>query len=112
MANFTDTIQAVPVLSFGDNLVVDAARASFGHDHTQYSTQQNIGLINYLARHSHWTPFSHNRFTFRLTEYDFDVLSLSQEEMTGLVIKRDLTHPYRFYAHHSCHGWDRFLQNE
>ena len=112
MANFTDTIQAVPVLSFGDNLVVDAARASFGHDHTQYSTQQNIGLINYLARHSHWTPFSHNRFTFRLTEYDFDVLSLSQEEMTGLVIKRDLTHPYRFYARHSFHGWANILQNE
>ena len=112
MPCFTDTIQAARVLSVGDDLVVDAARASFGHDHTQYSTRQNIGLINYLARHSHWTPFSHNRFTFRLWEAVFDVLSLSQEEMAGLVIKRDHTHPYRFYARHSFHGWAKILKNE
>src|SRR5690625_4165959 len=112
MTCFTSDIKAAPVLSLGDDLVVDAARASFGHDHTQYSSQQNIGLINYLARHSHWTPFSHNRFTFSLTEYDFDVLSLTQEEMSGLVIKRDHTHPYRFYARHSFHGWANILQNE
>src|SRR5699024_4284341 len=112
MADFTDTIKAVPVLSLGDNLVVDAARASFGHDHTQYSTRQNIGLINYLARHSHWTPFSHNRFTFRLWEAVFDVLSLSQEEMAGLVIKRDHTHPYRFYARDSFHGGANTRRNE
>src|SRR5690625_4557163 len=112
MTCFTSDIKAAPVLSLGDDLVVDAARASFGHDHTQYSSQQNIGLINYLAWHSHWTPFSHNRFTFRLTEYDFDVLSLSQEEMSGLVIKRDQSHPYRFYARHSFHGWATILKNE
>lgn len=112
MTIFTEAIQAAPVLSLGDDLVVDAARASFGHDHTQYSTQQNIGLINYLARHSHWTPFSHNRFTFRLSEDVFDVLSLTQEEMAGLVIKRDHTHPYRFYARHSFHGWANILKNE
>src|SRR5690625_2807703 len=112
MTCFTSDIKAAPVLSLGDDLVVDAARASFGHGHTQYSSQQNIGLINYLARHSHWTPFSHNRFTFSLTEYDFDVLSLTQEEMSGLVIKRDHTHPYRFYARHSFHGWTNILKNE
>src|SRR5690625_6910430 len=101
MTCFTSDIKAAPVLSLGDNLVVDAARASFGHDHTQYRSQQNIGLINYLARHSHWTPSTHNRFTFSLTAHDSDVLSLHQAEMPGLVIKRAHTHPYRFYPRHS-----------
>jgi thymidylate synthase (FAD) len=42
-----------------DNRVVDAARVSFAKEAENYTEGQNGKLIQYLARHGHWTPFSH-----------------------------------------------------
>lgn len=53
---------------FGDdNMVVDCARVSFLKEHDSYTEGQNEKLLNYLAKHSHWSPFSHPKLQFRLT---------------------------------------------
>jgi thymidylate synthase (FAD) len=62
----------------GDDLsVVNAARVSFDkvsewdeHASQQLGAQTLLGpdtrLINYLARHNHWTPFAHTSITLRM----------------------------------------------
>ena len=44
-----------------DLSVVNAARVSFGKEHTKM-TDGDTKLINYLATHGHWSPFSHAMF--------------------------------------------------
>ncbi len=39
-----------------DLTVVNAARCSFGK-HKEQLDETDIKLINYLAKHGHWTPF-------------------------------------------------------
>lgn len=41
-----------------DLTVVNAARISFSK-RSKSLTDKDIGLINYLAKHNHWTPFAH-----------------------------------------------------
>ena len=48
-----------------DDSVVNAARVSFAKQADQYTAEQNARLINYLARHNHWTPFAHAFVTMR-----------------------------------------------
>ena len=48
-----------------DDSVCRAARVSFAKDPTQFTDEQNARLINYLARHNHWTPFAHAFVTLR-----------------------------------------------
>lgn len=50
-----------------DNRVVDAARVSFGKIASNYTEQQNEKLIKYLAKHNHFTPFTHCIITMRET---------------------------------------------
>lgn len=48
-----------------DDLVVDAARVSFHKESSNYTEEQNQKLIRYLARHNHFTPFTHPQITMR-----------------------------------------------
>jgi thymidylate synthase (FAD) len=48
-----------------DALVVDAARVSFSKEASNYTEDQNDRLINYLARHNHFTPFTHPTICIR-----------------------------------------------
>lgn len=48
-----------------DDSIVNAARVSFAKGANQYTAEQNANLINYLARHNHWTPFAHAVVTMR-----------------------------------------------
>jgi thymidylate synthase (FAD) len=51
----------------GDDLtVVNSARVSFDKWKDQMEAR-DIGLIEYLARNGHWTPFSQVQFQFRIT---------------------------------------------
>lgn len=51
----------------GDDLmVVNAARVSFDKRH-EYFDATDERLINYLARHNHWTPFGHPTITIEET---------------------------------------------
>jgi len=50
-----------------DDRVVDAARVSFSKAAAHYTPEQNHKLIGYLARHGHFTPFTHPQITLRET---------------------------------------------
>lgn len=48
-----------------DDRVADAARVSFHKEASNYTKDQNQGLINFLARNNHFTPFTHVQITLR-----------------------------------------------
>lgn len=48
-----------------DLSVVNAARVSF-HKESEVFTEQDGKLINYLAKHGHWTPFGHAFLSVRI----------------------------------------------
>lgn len=49
-----------------DLTVVNSARVSFAKEADEFGTK-DAKLINYLAKHKHWTPFSHPQITLRYT---------------------------------------------
>lgn len=52
----------------GDDLaVVQAARVSFAKDANEFDEVRDGKLINYLAKHDHWTPFAHTALKFRVS---------------------------------------------
>lgn len=52
----------------GDDLaVVQAARVSFAKDAAEFDEVRDGKLINYLAKHDHWTPFAHTALKFRVS---------------------------------------------
>ena len=42
-----------------DLTVVNAARVSFAKVHEEFDEKSDTRLINYLAKHNHWSPFGH-----------------------------------------------------
>lgn len=51
-----------------DQSVINAARVSFANQNDETRTkEQDEKLINYLAKHQHWTPFAHTAITLRMT---------------------------------------------
>lgn len=69
-------MKAELISKMGDDLlVVNAARVSFDKESTyQHSRmdgkvmyEKDIKLLNYLAKHNHWTPFSHPQICMRET---------------------------------------------
>lgn len=69
--------------------VVNAARVSFDKESTQFTYRKDMpkgsdeGLLNYLAKNDHFTPFTHFRFTLSL-DLGF-ILGCSQEDLAGAV---------------------------
>ena len=60
-------MKAEYITHMGDDLmVVNAARVSFGKQKSAMD-EKDAKLIGYLARHGHWTPFSHPQITLRET---------------------------------------------
>lgn len=54
------------VMHMGSDLtVVNAARVSFNSESTVFD-ERDGKLINYLAKHKHWTPFAHPQITLRI----------------------------------------------
>jgi thymidylate synthase ThyX len=49
----------------GDLAVVNAARVSFNKQRSEY-TDGDKRLIQYLAQHGHWTPFSQVQYQVRI----------------------------------------------
>ena len=47
-----------------DKMIANAARVSFGQDNTKPLTKKDKGLIKYLIKHRHTSPFEHNSITF------------------------------------------------
>ena len=66
-----------------DLTVVNAARVSFGKKKTKF-TKQDGKLIDYLARHNHWTPFGHCSLQFHVVAPVFVARQLVKHQV-GLV---------------------------
>ena len=49
-----------------DQDVCDAARVSFARQASAFTEDQNNGLIKYLARHQHYSPFGHQFASFHV----------------------------------------------
>ena len=70
--------------SMGTDLsVVNAARVSFGKKHTEM-TKGDRKLIDYLAKHGHWTPFGHGSLSFHIKAPIFVARQLVKHQV-GLV---------------------------
>ena len=50
-----------------DLTVCDAARVSFAKEASNFTPEQNIKLLGYLAKHGHISPFTHPQITLRET---------------------------------------------
>lgn len=50
-----------------DISIVNSARISASLDTSEHSVGKNAGLINFLMRDRHGTPFEHNSLTFRIS---------------------------------------------
>lgn len=63
-----DGISSVGLLThMGDDLmVVNAARVSMAKEHHEFEEMADTKLIRYLAKHKHWTPFSHPQVQLRI----------------------------------------------
>jgi len=57
----TSSVEALPIKP-SDLTVVNAARVSMHKFHNKIDMEKDKGLINYLAKHDHWTPFSHVQY--------------------------------------------------
>jgi thymidylate synthase (FAD) len=66
-----------------DLTVVNAARVSFGKKKKKF-TDADAGLISYLARHNHWTPFGHCSVQFHIVAPVFVARQLVKHQV-GLV---------------------------
>jgi len=49
-----------------DLSVVNAARVSFAKVHAEFDEKNDTRLINYLAKHNHWSPFGHAFMQFHI----------------------------------------------
>ena len=74
-------IEATYITHSGDdNLVVNAARVSFRKQADKYTDENNHGLIRYLARHNHKSPFNHTWATFHVSAPIFVARQLQKHE--------------------------------
>jgi len=67
-----------------DLSVVNAARVSFAKVHEKFNEKKDVGLINYLAKHNHWSPFGHASMQFHIKAPVFVARQLVKHQV-GLV---------------------------
>lgn len=102
-----------------DILVVNSARVSFDKE-SMLDENGNLlpadqGLLNYLASHKHFTPFTHIRETFALNEEWFDIdwfiQSCTQENLAGInMAKANVYDSPSWVIRHSFFGWVKLLE--
>lgn len=81
-----------------DNAVCDAARVSFNKQASGYTSHQNERLLNYLAKHDHWSPFAHCFMKFRFkapmfvrTQFQKHVVGFAWNEVSRRYVDDDPT---------------------
>lgn len=101
------------VYSKGDELVADAARASFDRTADGYTPEQNARLLNFLAKAEppHWTPFGHVRITIDMPKrwLNHEVILENETLRAGLAIERLSNTDCR--VTHSVWGWANMVRN-
>ena len=93
--------------SMGSDLtVVNAARVSYDKTSSQLS-DKDIRLIHYLAKHKHWSPFSHAFLQFRIKAPIFVARQLGKHQV-GLswneVSRRYVDNPPEFHMPEKWRG--------
>ena len=93
-----------------DITVVNAARVSFNKQVSEL-TNADEKLIAYLAKHNHWTPFSHPQITFRIKipifvarQWYKHTIGFTRNEMS----RRYVTSEPEFY---NCEEWRKKADN-
>jgi thymidylate synthase (FAD) len=83
-----------------DTRVVDAARVSFDKRASEYTDEQNEKLINYLAKHKHYSPFGHCFASFHVKAPIFVRSQLVKHEYLRMneVSRRYVDTPPEFYV--------------
>ena len=105
-----------------DLKTVNSARVSMAVTHDTYEPKADTGLINYLAKHAHWTPFAHNRdiiflpVSEQISYYhiiEYFTVALSPEEQASMVIQNNLYHEGARYiaVKTSLYGWAQIIKN-
>lgn len=94
-------MKATYVDHMGSDLsVVNAARVSFAKISGEFSNK-DVKLINYLAKHNHWTPFGHTSTTIHVKAPIFVARQLGKHQV-GLVwnevSRRYVTDEPEFYV--------------
>ena len=64
-----------------DDSVVNAARVSFNKNADNYTIDQNDRLIEFLAKHGHWSPFAHTCLSFRIKAPIFVARQLAKHQI-------------------------------
>jgi thymidylate synthase (FAD) len=64
-----------------DDAVCDAARVSMAKTSDLFTINQNHRLIAYLAKHNHWSPFSHCQVKFRFKAPIFVARQLQKHQV-------------------------------
>ncbi len=82
-----------------DMRVADAARVSFDKKASEYTPEQNEKLINYLAKHKHYSPFGHCFASFHVKAPIFVRAQLVKHEYLRMneVSRRYVDTPPEFY---------------
>lgn len=80
MGNEEDLVQYVDHMG-SDDAVCDAARVSMNKSADLFTVGQNEKLINYLAKHNHWSPFSHTSIKMRFKAPIFIARQLAKHQV-------------------------------
>lgn len=103
----------------GDICVVNSARVSFSkesnYDQNGALAAGDQKLLNYLASHAHWTPFSHVRNTFAFNvdtfEMDWFIQAVTQDHLAGIVMTQGtIDEKPMWFIRHSLYGWIKLLE--
>lgn len=74
---------------FNDLGPVNAAKVSMGKWSNEFDGGEHDGshtrLVRYLAKHNHFTTFTHSRETFILDDYDIYIEHLEETDIAGMV---------------------------
>ena len=91
-----------------DLSVVNVARASFGN-WKDVLDESDTGLIKYLAKHKHISPFFHQRFTFKTSTGNYggsiDLPSVQEYSTLSMGLEVEITSDNAAIISHSFFGW-------
>lgn len=90
-----------------DKTVVNAARVSFAKDGEIEFTEKDSRLINYLAKHDHWSPFAHTSIQFKIGAPIFIARQLVKHQVGGVwneVSRRYVSYEPTFFVPESWRG--------
>lgn len=66
-----------------DTSIVNAARVSFAKAHSEFDEEQDTRLLQYLAKHNHWSPFAHTSISVRCSVPIFLARQLVKHQVGG-----------------------------